>query len=243
MSNHVDVPASGATPAPEWTRSTSGASIRRVMVTSVVTVLVAAAVTATSVYLIANEAPTTGVFRDPDYAAAQAAEQQLVVGIDPATDLADILRFGAAAASANEAAEQQLVVGIDPATDLADILRFGAGVGAVSAGEAAYLAQMVYAIDPATSVPESLGLGTVRAQDDSPAIEELVRGIDPSIDVRAALGLGTVPAPEDSSPIEELVRGIDPATDVRDILDRFGFFPPPADDADTTGFTNPPNVR
>ncbi len=99
MSNHVDVPASGATPAPEWTRSTSGASIRRVMVTSVVTVLVAAAVTATSVYLIADEAPTTGVFRDPDYAAAQAAEQQLVDGIDPATDLADILRFGAAGAA------------------------------------------------------------------------------------------------------------------------------------------------
>ena len=183
MSNHVDVPASGATPAPEWTRSTSGASIRRLVVISVVTVLVAAAVTATSVYLIADEAPTTGVFRDQAYAAAQAAEQQLVDGIDPATDLADILRFGAAAASAAQAAEQQLVDGIDPATDLADILRFRAGVGAVSAAETAYLAQMVNAIDPATSVPEALGLGTARALDDSPPIEELARGIDPATDV------------------------------------------------------------
>ena len=168
MSNHVDVPASGATPAPEWTRSTSGASIRRVMATSVVTVLVAAAVTATSVYLIADEAPTTGVFRDRAYAAAQAAEQQLVNGIDPATDLADILRFGAAAASAKEAAEQQLVNGIDPATDLADILRFGDGAGAVSAAETARLAQMVYAIDPATNVHDLLGLVTTAADDTSP---------------------------------------------------------------------------
>ncbi len=195
MSNHVDVPASGATPAQEWTRSTSGASIRRVMVTSVATVLVAAAVTATSVYLIADEAPTTGVFGGPVYRAAQAAEQQLVNGIDPTTDLADILRFGAAAASANEAAEQQLVDGIDPATDLADILRFGAGVGAVSAAETAYLAQMVYAIDPATSVPDALGLG------DRPCP-------------------ATTPHPSRS-----WSRGIDPATDVRDILERGGYLP------------------
>jgi hypothetical protein len=180
MSNHVDVPHNGATPAPEWTRSTSDASIRRVMVTSVATVLVAAAVTATSVYLIADEVATTGVFRDQAYVAAKAAEQQLVDGIDPATDLADILRFGA-------------------------------GVGAVSAAETAYLAQMVYAIDPATDVHDLLGLVTNAA--------------------------------DDTSPLDELVWGIDPATDVREILERFGFFRPPADNAGTTAFTNPANVR
>ena len=215
MSNHVDVPASGATPATEWTRSTSGASIRRVMATSVVTVLVAAAVTATSVYLIADEAPTTGVFGDPDSPAARAAERRLVDGIDPATDVADILRFGAGGGSRGCRAAGRRN---RSATDLADILRFGDGAGAVSAAEAARLAQMVYAIDPATNVTEALGLGTVRAQDDSPAIEELVRGIDPSIDVRAALGLGTVPAEGDSPAIEELVWGIDPSIDVRAAL-------------------------
>ena len=157
MSNHVNVPAPGATPAPEWTRSTPGAPIRRLVVISVVTVLVAAAVTATSVYLIADEAPTIGVYRDPADSAAQAAGQQLVDGIDPATDLADILRFGA-------------------------------GAGAVSAAEAARLAQMVDAIDPATSVRDALGLGTVRARDDTLALEELVWGIDPATDVRDVLG-------------------------------------------------------
>ncbi len=70
----------------------------------------------------------------------------------------------------------------------------------MSAGEAAYLAQMVYAIDPATSVPQALGLGTVRAQDDSPAIEELVRGIDPSMDIRAALGLSVPERDVDQGP-------------------------------------------
>ena len=153
MSNHVDVPASGATPAPEWTRSTSGASIRRVMVTSVVTVLVAAAVTATSVYLIADEAPTTGVFRDQAYAAAQAAEQQLVDGIDPATDLADILRFGAGAGavSAAEAAYlAQMVYAIDPATNVPDAL----GLGTVACpGRLPAIEELVRGIDPSMDMP------------------------------------------------------------------------------------------
>ena len=163
MSNHVNAPHSGATPAPEWTRSTSGASIRRVMVTSVVTVLVAAAVTATSVYLIADEAPTTGVFRDPVYASRPGCR--------------------AAAGRRNRSGNR-------PGGHPQVRRRRRCGVG--SRGRR--LAQMVYAIDPATNVTETLGLGTVRAQDDSPAIEQLVWGIDPSIDVRAALGLGTVPA-------------------------------------------------
>ena len=189
MSNHVDVPASGATPAPEWTRSTSGAPIRRVMVTSVVTVLVAAAVTATSVYLIADEAPTTGVFRDQAYAAAQAAEQQLVDGIDPATDLADILRFGAGAGavSAAEAAYlAQMVYAIDPATSVPDAL----GLGTVGAqDDSPAIEELVRGIDPSMDIRAALGLETVPAQDHFPRIEELVRGIDPSMDVRAALGL------------------------------------------------------
>jgi hypothetical protein len=192
MTNQANVPSTGATRAPERSESTVDAPTLKPVVTSVATVLVAAAITATSVFLIADEAPTTGVFGGQVSRAAQAAEQQLVNGIDPATDLADILRFGAGtgAVSAAEAAEQQLVDGIDPATDLADILRFG--VGTVSAAEAAEQ-QLVDGIDPTTDVREALGLGAVPARFDSPAIWELVRGIDPSIDVRSVLGL---PEPE-----------------------------------------------
>jgi hypothetical protein len=168
MTDHVNASLSDATSAREGTSSHSGAQIRRLVVTSVATVLVAAAVTSTAVYLVADKVPTAGVFRDPAQNAARAAEQQLVNGIDPATDLADILRFGA-------------------------------GAGALAAAEARMDA-LVDGIDPATDVPEALGLGAVRAQGDSPAVEQLVWGIDPSIDVRAVLGLNVDPGPGFSMP-------------------------------------------
>jgi hypothetical protein len=158
MTNQVNVPSTGATQAPERTDSTPDARTLKLVVTSAATVLVATAITATGAFLIADEAPTTGVFGDQAARAAQAAEQQLVNGIHPATDLADILRFGA-------------------------------GAGAVPADEVARMEALVDGIDPATNVPEALGLEAVRAQDDTPAVEQLVWGIDPSIDVRAVLGL------------------------------------------------------
>ncbi len=209
MTHQVSVPRSGSAPTAKRTGSTEGAPIRKLIVYTLATLVVAASVTVAAVVVSGDDAPTSTGF-------AQAREQQYVDGLNPASDVPGSLGLSGTATidrsfQANETARLQ---GLAPTVDgsfqtneTARLQGLAPSIdGSFQANEAARMQALVNGINPATDVPGALS-GTVTSDGSFQANETArLQGLAPSID-------GSFQANE-AARMQALVNGINPATDV-----------------------------
>ena len=191
MTHQVSIPRSGSAPTAKRTGSTEGAPIRKLIVYTLATLVVAASVTVAAVVVSGDDAQTSTGFAQA--AAGTAGAYAAQVKANAAADTAAGYSAQAKAHQAVQAREHQYVDGVNPASDVPGTVGLS-GTATIDrsfqANETARLQGLAPTVDGSYQANE-----TARLQ-----------GLAPSID-------GSFQANE-AARMQALVNGINPATDV-----------------------------